>query len=153
MTIEARDIGELFAVMRGSYGHLWPYTSDDVPTWLRRLGGFTKKEIVIAADKAPTAYPNHPPSLGQFEILTSAPKASPNTYLSPPQLPKHRSKANRVMLKVLLESGVTISYPLLPLPALKNAVASDWSDQLEQSHIYDLKEQLEGLIQNQDKVA
>ena len=153
MTIESRDIGELFAVMRSSYGHLWPYGSEDIPVWLRRLGGLTKQQIVAAADKAPAAYPNHPPSLGQFEILTSAPKASPNTYLSPPKLPQHRSKTNRVMLNILLEAGGVKPYTLRTMKDLKNAVASDWPDTLESSHIYDLAKQLEALADDQDKAA
>lgn len=153
MTIEARHIGELFAVMRGSYGHLWPHTSDDVPIWLRRLGGLTEQQIVAAADKAPSVYPNHPPSLGQFELLASAPKARPCTYLPPPQLPKHRGKANRTMLKVLLTAGGAKPYTLRTMQDLKNAIADDWPDTLERSHIYDLKKQLEGLIEDQDKAA
>ncbi len=153
MTIEARDIGILFSQMRSSYGHLWPHTSDDVPVWLRRLGGLTKQQISVAADKAPSVYPNHPPSVGQFEILASAPKPSPCTYLPPPQLPKHRGKANRVMLKVLLTAGGTTPYTLQTMIDLKNAVASDWPDTLESSHVEDLANQLQALVNDQDKAA
>ena len=66
--IEAKDIGELFATMRSYYGHLWAQTSaEDAAIWLRRLGGFSKEDILAATDRMPTMYPKRPPTCGQFE--------------------------------------------------------------------------------------
>ena len=66
--IEAKHIGQLFAVMRASYGHLWPHNSaEDVGVWLRKLGGYSGQDIMQAASRMPKMYPDHPPTLGQFE--------------------------------------------------------------------------------------
>ena len=67
--IEARHIGELFSIMRSTYGHLWPHNSaEDAAIWLRKLGGYSRAEIMQAAASASSRYPDHPPTLGQFEI-------------------------------------------------------------------------------------
>jgi hypothetical protein len=66
--IQAKDIGELFSIMRASYGHLWPHNSaEDAAIWLRKLGGYNTQDIVQTADRMPKMYPDHPPTLGQFD--------------------------------------------------------------------------------------
>jgi hypothetical protein len=66
--IEAQHIGKLFSVMRASYGHLWPHGSaEDAAIWLRKLGGYTWEEVAKTADRMPKMYPDHPPTIGQFD--------------------------------------------------------------------------------------
>lgn len=81
------DVAKLFAEMKASYGYRWRQTPDDIPVWLRRLGGFNRQDLQNAVDRASSVYPDGPPNLGQFEGLVT---------LSSPQGDENLSKVERV---------------------------------------------------------
>lgn len=69
MTLQADDVGRLFAVMRASYGNRWPHGADDVPVWLAKLRGFSADGVMRAADRAIDFHTEFPPTIGQFAAL------------------------------------------------------------------------------------
>jgi hypothetical protein len=144
MTISAQDIGQLFSVMRATYGHQWPHSSaEDAKVWLRRLGGFQRHEIIRASEQCPRQYPDHPPSLGQFESLVSVPKRA-NTYLPAPKVSKAEQIANYVLLQVLVEVGGVSKFVLKNLVQLKNALRDEWTE-ISKENTEDMRRQLSAL--------
>lgn len=141
--ITAKDMGELFSVMRASYGHLWPYGPDDLAVWLKRLGGFKRHELIDATNQCPRKYPDHPPTLGQFEALVSMPKRA-STYLPAPSIGKDRQVGNYVLLQVLVSVGGVSKFTLKNLVELKNALLEEWSE-ISKENIEDMRQQLTAL--------
>lgn len=146
--ITAKDMGELFSVMRASYGHLWPYGPDDLAVWLKRLGGFQRHELIDATNQCPRKYPDHPPTLGQFEALVSMPKRA-STYLTAPSIGKERQVANYVLLQVLVKVGGVSKFALKNLVDLKNALLEEWQE-ISKENIADMHSQLLTYAQNDD---
>ena len=152
--LQERDIGELFHTMRSSYGHLWPYSSEDIPVWLRRLGGFDRDAVMRAADYAPTQYRNHPPNVGQFEELVAGPPRRASTYNEPPKMSHAEMIANRVMLRNLMKVGGVDQAQCQLMVSLKNALTEDQGDgRPSRDWIKDLDQQLADLAADHDPVA
>ena len=150
--IQAGDIGELFAIMRAAYGHQWPHGPDDIPVWLRKLGGFNRSQVMAAAARVPNEYQDYPPSLGQFEAMVGGPPKRANTYLPPPETDPKKRTANLVLLKCLVAAGGVDKFTLTNLVALKNALAEEWTE-VTQAAIDDMKRQLWALVQSGRKAA
>jgi hypothetical protein len=147
--IEAKDIGALFAVMRATYGHLWPHNSaEDVQVWLRKLGGFNRADITAAAERMTKAHPNHPPTLGQFEAAVSGPAPQANTYLPPPKpMSGTMAVANRTMTFVLMGSGGVKKLTLRAMIDLKNALVADYEGKNDAGFPRELANQLTELME------
>lgn len=60
------DIGRLFAIMQASYGARWTQKPDAIPVWQEALKGYTADDVMLAARKAISTYPDFPPTVGQF---------------------------------------------------------------------------------------
>lgn len=70
------DIGVLFASLQAVYGHKWAHQGDAIPIWQNALRQCSVKDIMRGANEAVLAYPDFPPTLGQFLRLLneSAPR-------------------------------------------------------------------------------
>lgn len=102
--IEARHIGELFLVMRASYGHLWPHNSaEDAAIWLRRLGGYSQRDIMLAADRMPKMYPDHPPTIGQFDVAVGGERQ----WIKPTAIADNRERGRMSYAEWKKLNGVT----------------------------------------------
>lgn len=150
--IQAADIGALFATMRASYGHLWPHTSHDVPVWLRRFGGFTREDLIRAAHASPEKYPDHSPTIGQFEEILKGPKPRPNTYLPAPNRSHGLRIANYVLLQVLIEYDGVSDHALRNMVGMKNALLEETPD-MDDDGVKSMREQLQGLARGDKRAA
>ena len=86
--LQPNDIGRLFATLQAAYGHSWAHKSDAIPIWQEKLRNFDRIEIMKAANEAVEAYPDFPPSVGQFLVVLNKAKPRANTYLPPPSYDK-----------------------------------------------------------------
>lgn len=121
-----RDVSDLFAQMRGSYGHLWPYTAEDIPVWLKKLGGYSREDVMRAANRATSAYLKHPPNVGQFDELVSGPAPRATTYREAPTRPQAMLIGNRLVLRNLMKFGGIDRRQLNLVVELKNALVGDF---------------------------
>ena len=150
--IEAKEISDLFKVMRASYGHLWPHNSaEDAQVWLRRLGGYTAGEIMRAADRVTKDHPKHPPTLGQFDAAVGGPAPRANTYLPPPKMTSTMAVGNRVMLAVLMASHGVKDETLKAMIALKNALVEDYEGKNDDKFPRDMADQLTEIMNAYEK--
>ena len=146
--IEKKDIGALFAVMRATYGHLWPHNSpEDVQVWLRKLGGYNMPEITAAADRMTKDHPKHPPTLGQFEAAVSGPPQQANTYIEGPKMSGTMAVANRTMTYVVMGAGGVKKLTLRAMVELKNALVADYEGKKEENFPRILADQLTELME------
>lgn len=119
------DIERLFETMKAAYANQWKPDNTATEVWLRKLGGFTLKDVLIAASTAIDQYPKHPPTLGQFTAIVVGPPKPANTYLQPPSHTKARSLINRILVKTLTDVGGVDSAQLQKLVSLKNALLEE----------------------------
>lgn len=74
--LQTNDIGLLFASLQAVYGHKFAHQADAIPIWQNALRECSVKDIKRGANEAVLAYPDFPPTLGQFVRLLneSAPR-------------------------------------------------------------------------------
>ena len=142
------DIDRLFEVLKGAYANLWRPNDGDKDVWLRKLGGFTRKDILVAANIAIDRYKKYPPTLGQFTEIVSGPPKRANTYNAPNRLTNKKRIANLTMLNVIRGNGPVPPFTLNNMVKLKNALSDEWSDDITRENVKDLHSQLIGLVNN-----
>ena len=74
--LQTNDIGLLFASLQAVYGHKFAHQADAIPIWQNALRECSVRDIKRGANEAVLAYPDFPPTLGQFLRLLneSAPR-------------------------------------------------------------------------------
>ena len=95
--LQTDDIGVLFATLFAAYGNAWPHKADAIPVWQAKLNGYTKQQIMAAANRAIDEYQDFPPSIGQFLAVLRANTPRITTYLPPAFDQKNHDKALREM--------------------------------------------------------
>ncbi len=88
------------------------------------------------------------------EINRANQRPMPNTYILPRMNSHRRAVANRLMMSLVLTAGGVPPYTLKNMVALKNVIADEWPEgHLKESDLEDLENQLQALVNDQDKAA
>lgn len=91
--LTSADMGELFSQMQAAYGHQWAHKANAMPLWMKMLGGFSRQDVLAAVPKVLKAYPDFPPSVGQFTDMVDY--GTP-ALTGPNQTQENLTKADRV---------------------------------------------------------
>lgn len=146
--ITTHDIGNLFESMRIVYGSQWKHGPNAIGVWREALRKSNPDQIRQAANDCIAKYKDFPPTLPQFIglVYPDKMKPAPNTYLPPPPMARALAQANKVMLKVVVETCGMDTYTLKTMVGLKNALAEDLVGDVTQEWQDDLRAQLIALI-------
>ena len=79
--LQTNDVGNLFQKMLAAYGNRWTQPVDAMSDWQRVLRDHSADEIMGAAERAVKAYPDFPPTQGQFLGLLQGATTSLNADL------------------------------------------------------------------------
>lgn len=155
MALQTNDVGLLFAAFEKAYGHQWKQDKDALPLWQGAMKAFTPRDLVLATKKAIEVHADYPPTLGQFiNVLKSNRPMSQQPRIEGPKISDTMALANRVMLKVIVNSGGGVrKITLRAMITLKNSLAHDFEGMDDETFPAKLDKELTELMEGYEQEA
>lgn len=148
MSLQTNDVGMLFDAFGKAYGHQWKQDKDALPMWQKQMKDFQPHEVAHAIDKAIKLHSDYPPTLGQFlNVLRANRPQHGQPALEGPQISATMAYANKVMLKVIGNSGGVSKITLRVMINLKNALTHDFEGKDDDEFGVKLEKELTDLME------